>query len=94
MVRRAPACHGLTRQAGAPRMRTHFPGAVHKVRAPARVTLAADQWTIASTSDLSVRTDIPCDGSKLNAHLALSQYLAAHPHETDGLQVVLTQEAA
>lgn len=61
---------------------------------PARVTLAADQWTIASTSDLTVRTDIPCDGSKLNAHLALSQYLAVHPGEADALQVVLNQEAA
>lgn len=61
---------------------------------PARVTLAGDLWTIASTSDLTVRADIPCDGSKLNAHHALSQYLAAHPDETGGLQVVLTQEAA
>jgi hypothetical protein len=61
---------------------------------PARVTLAADQWTIASTSDLAIRTDIPCDGSKLNAHLALSQYLAANPDENDSVQVVLTQEAA
>ena len=61
---------------------------------PARVTLAGDQWTIASTSDLSVRADIPCDGSKLNAHLALSQYVAAHPDETSALQVVLTHEAA
>jgi hypothetical protein len=61
---------------------------------PALVTMAADQWTIASTSDLTIRTDIPCGGSKLDAHLALSQYLAAHPEETDGLQVVLTHEAA
>jgi hypothetical protein len=61
---------------------------------PGKVTLTADQWTIASTSDLTIRTDIDCDGSKLSAHLALSAYLASHPDETDGLQVVLTQEAA
>jgi hypothetical protein len=58
------------------------------------VTLAPDTWTITSTSDLSVRSDIPCDGSKLNAHLALQQYLAANPDEIGALQITLTQEAA
>lgn len=60
---------------------------------PALVSLAADRWTIASTNDLAIRTDIPCNGSKLDAHLALSAYLAAHPEEEATVQVVLTQEA-
>jgi hypothetical protein len=63
------------------------------IGAPARVSLGADQWTIATTSDLTIRSDIPCDGSKLNAHLALSAYLATHPEEEATVQVMLTQEA-
>jgi hypothetical protein len=61
---------------------------------PPRVTLAGDQWTIATTNDLTTRTDIPTDGSKLNTHLALTHYLTTHPNETNELQIVLTQETA
>jgi hypothetical protein len=35
------ACRSLARQAGASRMRTHFPGAVRQVRAPARFPLTS-----------------------------------------------------
>jgi hypothetical protein len=61
---------------------------------PLRVTLAPDEWTIATTSDLTVRTDIPTDGSKLNAHLALKQHLAVNASDAGALQVVLRAEAA
>ena len=61
---------------------------------PPRVTLAPDAWTIASTTDLTVRSDIPTDGSKLHAYLALKQHLAANPGDAGALQVVLTGETA
>jgi uncharacterized protein DUF6603 len=56
------------------------------------VTLSPDRWTITNT-DLTIQTDIPCNGSKLDAHLALNQYLATHPDDPADLQIVLTQEA-
>ena len=58
-----------------------------------RVTLAPDQWVVASTADLGLRADISSDGSKLGAHLALEGYLSAHPGEVGGLQIVLAGEA-
>ena len=60
---------------------------------PPRVTLAADQWVVASTADLGHRADITSDGTKLGAHLALQQYLAGNPGEAGGLQIVLASEA-
>ncbi len=60
---------------------------------PPRVALAADQWVVASTTDLGRRADIASDGTKLGAHLALQQYLAANPVEAGGLQIVLASEA-
>jgi hypothetical protein len=60
---------------------------------PPRVALAADQWVVASTTDLGHRADIASDGTKLGAHLALQQYLAANPGEAGGLQIVLASEA-
>ena len=60
---------------------------------PPRVTLAADQWVVASTADLGHRADITSDGTKLGAHLAIQQYLAASPGEAGGLQIVLASEA-
>ena len=60
---------------------------------PPRVTLAADQWVVASTADLAHQADITSDGTKLGAHLALQRYLAANPGETGGLQIVLASEA-
>jgi hypothetical protein len=58
-----------------------------------RVTLDADQWVVANTSDLGRRSDIPSDGTKLGAHLALQRYLSVNPGEAAGLQLVLTSEA-
>lgn len=60
---------------------------------PPRVTLAADQWVVASTTDLGRRADIPSDGTKLGAHLALQRYLSANPGDAGGLQIVLASEA-
>jgi len=60
---------------------------------PPRVTLPADQWVVASTTDLGRRADIPNDGTKLGAHLALQRYLSANPGDAGGLQIVLANEA-
>ena len=60
---------------------------------PPRVTLAADQWVVASTTDLGQRADIPSDGTKLGAHLALQRYLSANLGDAGGLQIVLANEA-
>jgi hypothetical protein len=60
---------------------------------PPRVMLAADQWVVASTTDLGPRADIPSDGTKLGAHLALQRYLSANPGDAGGLQIVMANEA-
>jgi hypothetical protein len=60
---------------------------------PPRVTLAADQWVVASTTDLGRRADIASDGTKLGAHLALQRYLSANPGDAGGLQIVMANEA-
>ena len=60
---------------------------------PPRVTLADDQWVVASTTDLGRRADITSDGTKLGAYLALQRYLSANPGDAGGLQIVLANEA-
>jgi hypothetical protein len=57
------------------------------------VALAADQWVVASTTDLTHRADIASDGTKLGAHLALQRHLSANPSDAGGLQIVLASEA-
>lgn len=59
-----------------------------------RVTLAAERWVVAGTTDLGLRTEIESDGSKLGARLALAGYLAANPAQAGELQVVLAEETA
>jgi hypothetical protein len=59
-----------------------------------RVSLAPDRWVIAGTDDLALRPDIPSDGSKVGAQLALTRFLAANPDQRAQLQIVLLEEAA
>ena len=61
-------------------------------RQPPRVALEEEGYVIASTTDLSVRVDISSPVTQGAADLALSEYLAAHPDERDGLQVIPMHE--
>jgi hypothetical protein len=51
-------------------------------------------YVIASTSDLSVRTDLAPPSSKGDAHAALKAHLARNPRDRDRLQVIAQHEAA
>jgi hypothetical protein len=53
-------------------------------------------YVIASTADLSVRADLsPAAGTtRYQASAVLADYLAAHPGEAGGLQVLPAYEAA
>jgi hypothetical protein len=61
---------------------------------PSRVAVAPDRWVIAGAGDLALRPDLPSDGSKVGAQLALNRFLAANPDQRGQLQVVLLEEAA
>jgi hypothetical protein len=56
------------------------------------VTLATEQWAIATVSTLQPQADLPTTGSKLAARQALHDYLAEHPDQAGQLQTVLTTE--
>ena len=58
------------------------------------ITVNEPQYVVASVDDLSVRSDIaPGSGtSYFQAKGALSSYLAAHPSESQDLQVIPTHE--
>jgi hypothetical protein len=58
------------------------------------VTLAPEQFVVASTSDLTRRGDITGPVSKGEAYRALADHLAGHPSEQGQLQVIPLHEVA